>query len=150
MATKLNHTGPEASLKALDRRIEQAGTAREQSRLRAERNRLERELYANLSAIDRVRMARHPARPQTLDYLAVLIRDFFEIHGDRRFSDDCAIVAGLGYFGRYPVAIVGQQRGRSTSERIRRNFGKPNPEGPNRASARRSAARPRRSPATSS
>ncbi len=129
MATKLNHSDLEAPLKALDRRIEQAGTAREQSRQRAERNRLERELYANLSAIDRVRMARHPARPQTLDYLAVLIRDFFEIHGDRRFSDDCAIVAGLGYFGRYPVAIVGQQRGRSTSERIRRNFGKPNPEG---------------------
>jgi acetyl-CoA carboxylase carboxyl transferase subunit alpha len=74
-------------------------------------------------------MARHPSRPQTLDYLAVLIRDFFEIHGDRRFSDDSAIVAGLGYFGRYPVAIAGHQRGRSTTERIRRNFGKPNPEG---------------------
>jgi len=129
MAIKRNDNDPEVSLEELDRRIEHARTAREQSRLRTERGRLERELYANLSAIDRVRMARHPARPQTLDYLAVLIRDFFEIHGDRRFSDDCAVVAGLGYFGRYPVAIVGHQRGRSTSERIRRNFGKPNPEG---------------------
>jgi len=86
-------------------------------------------LKNQVRAVDRVRMARHPSRPQTLDYLAVLVRDFFEIHGDRRFSDDRAIVAGLGYFGRYPVAIAGHQRGRSTTERIRRNFGKPNPEG---------------------
>ena len=57
------------------------------------------------------------------------MRDFFEIHGDRRFADDGAIVAGLGYFGRRAVAIVGHQRGRSTQERIRRNFGKPHPEG---------------------
>ncbi len=76
-----------------------------------------------------MRLARHPSRPQTLDYVGALIRDFFEIHGDRRFGDDSAVVAGLGYFGRHPVAIVGHQRGRSTAERIRRNFGKPNPEG---------------------
>ncbi|HTY56011.1 MAG TPA: acetyl-CoA carboxylase carboxyltransferase subunit alpha [Candidatus Binataceae bacterium] len=99
MAVKANNRGHEAPLKEIDR------------------------------AIDRVRMARHPARPQTLDYLTALITDFFEIHGDRRHSDDCAIVAGLGFFGRNPVAVVGQQRGRSTSERIRRNFGKPSPEG---------------------
>jgi len=82
-----------------------------------------------LSAIERVRLARNPSRPQTLDYVEHLLRDFFEIHGDRRFSDDGAIVAGLGYFGRRAVAIVGHQRGRSTQERIRRNFGKPHPEG---------------------
>src|SRR5437764_14738612 len=82
-----------------------------------------------LSAIECVRLARHQARPQTLDYLAILIADFFEIHGDRRFGDDGAIVAGLGYFRGRPVAIVGQQRGRSTAERIRRNFGRPSPEG---------------------
>ncbi len=81
------------------------------------------------SAIERVRLARNPSRPQTLDYVEHLVRDFFEIHGDRRFADDCAIVAGLGYFGRRAVAIVGHQRGRSTQERIRRNFGKPHPEG---------------------
>src|SRR6202521_210654 len=81
------------------------------------------------SAIERVRLARNPSRPQTLDYVEHLVRDFFEIHGDRRFADDGAIVAGLGYFGRRAVAIVGHQRGRSTQERIRRNLGKPHPEG---------------------
>ncbi|HVB81861.1 MAG TPA: acetyl-CoA carboxylase carboxyltransferase subunit alpha [Candidatus Binataceae bacterium] len=84
---------------------------------------------AALSAIERVRLARNPSRPQTLDYVEHLVRDFFEIHGDRRFADDGAIVAGLGYFGRRAVAVVGHQRGRSTQERIRRNFGKPHPEG---------------------
>src|ERR1700686_4767852 len=84
---------------------------------------------AALSAIERVRLARNPSRPQTLDYVEHLVRDFFEIHGDRRFADDGAIVAGMGYFGRRAVAIVGHQRGRSTQERIRRNFGKPHPEG---------------------
>jgi acetyl-CoA carboxylase carboxyl transferase subunit alpha len=82
-----------------------------------------------LSAIERLRLARNPMRPQTLDYIELLMRDFFEIHGDRRFADDNAIVAGLGYFGRRAVAIVGQQRGRTTTERLRRNFGKPHPEG---------------------
>jgi acetyl-CoA carboxylase carboxyl transferase subunit alpha len=96
---------------------------------RAEDGHDSREPEGDLSAFERVRMARHPARPQTLDYVAALIGDFFEIHGDRRFGDDAAIVAGFGYFGRYPVAIAGHQRGRSTSERIRRNFGKPHPEG---------------------
>jgi len=81
------------------------------------------------SAIERVRLARHPSRPQTLDYIDLLMRDFIEIHGDRRFADDGAIVAGLAYFGRRPVAVVGHQRGRSTTERIKRNFGKPLPEG---------------------
>ncbi len=76
-----------------------------------------------------MRLARHPARPQTLDYVDALFADFIEIHGDRRFADDGAIVAGVGYFGKRPVAIVGQQRGRSTAERIKRNFGKPHPEG---------------------
>ncbi len=84
---------------------------------------------AALSPIERVRLARNPSRPQTLDYVGYLLREFFEIHGDRRFADDGAIVAGLGYFGRRAVAVVGHQRGRSTQERIRRNFGKPHPEG---------------------
>src|ERR1700683_3796151 len=84
---------------------------------------------AERSAIERVRLARHPLRPQTLDYIAALFEDWFEIHGDRRFADDGAIVAGLATFGKIPVAIVGQQRGRSTADRIKRNFGKPHPEG---------------------
>jgi acetyl-CoA carboxylase carboxyl transferase subunit alpha len=81
------------------------------------------------SAIERVRLARHPSRPQALEYIEGLFKDFFEIHGDRRFGDDGAIVAGLANFGRLPVAIVGEQRGRSTADRIKRNFGKPHPEG---------------------
>jgi acetyl-CoA carboxylase carboxyl transferase subunit alpha len=81
------------------------------------------------SAIERVRLARHPSRPQTHDYIDGLFKDFFEIHGDRRFADDGAIIAGLANFGATPVAIVGQQRGRSTADRLKRNFGKPHPEG---------------------
>jgi acetyl-CoA carboxylase carboxyl transferase subunit alpha len=81
------------------------------------------------SAIERVRLAREPTRPQTLDYIERLIEDFFELHGDRRFADDGAIVAGVGRFGERPVALVGHQRGHTTSERIKRNFGRPHPEG---------------------
>jgi len=82
-----------------------------------------------LSAIERVRLARNSARPQTLDYIDALVSGFFELHGDRRFADDGAIVAGIGYFGKHEVAIVGQQRGKSTQDRIKRNFGSPRPEG---------------------
>src|SRR5579864_7623187 len=70
------------------------------------------------SAIERVRLARHPSRPQTLDYIDALCKEFFEIHGDRNFADDGAIIAGFAYFDAMPMAIVGQQRGRSTAERL--------------------------------
>jgi acetyl-CoA carboxylase carboxyl transferase subunit alpha len=76
-----------------------------------------------------VRLARHPSRPQTLEYIDGLFKDFFEVHGDRRFADDGAIIAGLATFGAIHVAVVGQQRGRSTADRLKRNFGKPHPEG---------------------
>jgi acetyl-CoA carboxylase carboxyl transferase subunit alpha len=82
-----------------------------------------------LTAIERVRLARNPQRPQTLDYVDALFTDFFEIHGDRHFADDGAIIAALARLGRHPVAIVGQQRGRTTAERLKRNFGKSHPEG---------------------
>jgi acetyl-CoA carboxylase carboxyl transferase subunit alpha len=113
----------------IDRRIEAAPDLGSKKALRAERARIEREGYAALGAFERVRLARHPDRPQTLDYIDRLISGFIEVHGDRRFADDGAIVAGFGTFGQTPVAIVGHQRGRSTDERIRRNFGKPHPEG---------------------
>jgi acetyl-CoA carboxylase carboxyl transferase subunit alpha len=119
----------EAQLEALQSRLEAADSARERTALTAERRRLESKWAASLSAIDRVRMARNPARPQTLDYIDYLLSDFVELHGDRRFADDGAIVAGVGYFGKHAVAIVGHQRGRSTRERLERNFGKPRPEG---------------------
>lgn len=118
----------EQPLRELDERIASLEPAA-RAALLSERARLERRLYATLTPIDRVRLARHPGRPQTLDYIAALIRDFVELHGDRRFGDDPAVVAGVGYFGKHRVAIVGQQRGRSTTERVARNFGRPNPEG---------------------
>ena len=76
-----------------------------------------------------VQMARHPQRPYTLDYIASLVEDFTEMHGDRRFADDPAIVAGLGFYKGKSTAFIGHQKGRSTRERIARNFGQPNPEG---------------------
>jgi acetyl-CoA carboxylase carboxyl transferase subunit alpha len=87
------------------------------------------QLRGQLTPIERVRLARDPNRPQTLDYVEGLVRDFFEIHGDRRHGDDEAIITGLGYWGRTPAAIAGHQRGRSTAERLRRNFGRAYPEG---------------------
>ena len=87
------------------------------------------EVAGRRSAIERVRLARHPSRPQTLEYVDGLLKEFFEMHGDRRYADDGAIVAGLAYFDGMSVAVVGEQRGRSTADRIKRNFGKPHPEG---------------------
>jgi acetyl-CoA carboxylase carboxyl transferase subunit alpha len=82
-----------------------------------------------LTAPQIVQIARHPQRPYTLDYIANLVEDFTEMHGDRRFADDPAIVAGLGFYKGRTTAFIGHQKGRSTRERIARNFGEPNPEG---------------------
>jgi len=81
------------------------------------------------TAMDRVRLARHSDRPYTLDYVGHLFADFFEIHGDRKFGDDPALVCGFGRFRGEPVAVVGHQKGRTTRERQHRNFGMPKPEG---------------------
>jgi len=83
----------------------------------------------HLTATHIVQIARHPQRPYTLDYIASLVEDFIEMHGDRRFADDPAIVAGLGFYKGKTTAFIGHQKGRSTRERIARNFGQPNPEG---------------------
>ncbi len=85
--------------------------------------------YSNLSPWERVRLARHPKRPHTSDYIKILIKDFVELHGDRRYGDDRAIVAGMGYFRGKPVAVIGHEKGRGTNEKIERNFGMPHPEG---------------------
>jgi acetyl-CoA carboxylase carboxyl transferase subunit alpha len=82
-----------------------------------------------LSAWDRVKLARHPERPYTLDYINLIFADFMEIHGDRRFGDDPAIVAGFARFQGEPCVIVGHQKGRDTKQRQKRNFGMPKPEG---------------------
>ena len=83
----------------------------------------------HLTATHIVQIARHPQRPYTLDYIASLVEDFIEMHGDRRFADDPAIVAGLGFYKGKTTAFIGHQKGRSTRERIARNFGQPKPEG---------------------
>ena len=88
-----------------------------------------REIYANLTPWQQVLVARHPSRPHTLDYIERLFTDFTEIHGDRRFGDDPAMVAGFGRFGSEELLVVGHQKGRGTREKIRRNFGYSRPEG---------------------
>jgi acetyl-CoA carboxylase carboxyl transferase subunit alpha len=82
-----------------------------------------------LSAWDKVQISRHVQRPRTLDYIRVLCEDFFELHGDRRFADDAAIVGGIGRINGRSVVIIGHQKGRDTRENMRRNFGMPKPDG---------------------
>ena len=88
-----------------------------------------KELYSNLSAWQRVQLARHPQRPYSLDYIRQSFSGFSELHGDRLFHDDHAIVAGFAMLGEYRVMVVGTQKGRDTKENIKRNFGCAHPEG---------------------
>ncbi|MFD1348445.1 acetyl-CoA carboxylase carboxyl transferase subunit alpha [Oceanobacillus caeni] len=90
---------------------------------------LEDDIYGNLKPWDRVQMARHSERPTTLDYIHQLFTNFIEFHGDRRYGDDQAIVAGIAYYKDKPVTVIGHQRGKDTKENIKRNFGMPHPEG---------------------
>ena len=90
---------------------------------------LEKDIYHHLKPWDRVQIARHPERPSTLDYIKELFNDFIELHGDRNFGDDAAIVGGIASFEGMPITIIGHQRGKDTKENIRRNFGMPHPEG---------------------
>jgi acetyl-CoA carboxylase carboxyl transferase subunit alpha len=99
----------------------------ESLRRRAEEIRIE--LYANLTPWQRVLVARHPARPNTLDYVERLFTNFDELHGDRRFADDPAIVGGFAIYKGAPVVVVGHQKGRDTKQKIFRNFGYARPEG---------------------
>lgn len=87
------------------------------------------DLKPRLTPLNIVQLARHPLRPYTLDYLDYLTDDFLEFHGDRRAGDDPAIVAGFGFYRGRTVAFIGHQKGRTTRDRIARNFGQPNPEG---------------------
>ena len=98
-------------------------------KLKRRLERLEVEVYENLRPWDRVQIARHPARPTTMDYISYLFTDFFECHGDRCFGDDQAIIGGIASYKGMPVTIIGHQRGKDTKENIRRNFGMPHPEG---------------------
>jgi acetyl-CoA carboxylase carboxyl transferase subunit alpha len=90
---------------------------------------LRREFYAHLGPWQRAQIARHQNRPYTLDIIGMLFTDFIELHGDRNFGDDKALVTGLAKFHGRPVAVIGHQKGRDTKQRVQRNFGQPKPEG---------------------
>lgn len=125
----------EASL-AFERRIIEIEGQLENASSKAERARLEKELereretvFANLTPWQRVQLARHPLRPRMLDYTMRIFEDFFELHGDRAFGDDPAMVTGIARFEGQTVVVAGQQKGVSTDEKVRRNFGMAHPEG---------------------
>jgi len=99
------------------------------SRLRAKSRALTTSIFSNLTQWQIAQLARHPQRPYTLDYISSVFTDFQELHGDRMYADDHAIVAGPARLDGQPVMIVGQQKGRDTKERVRRNYGMPKPEG---------------------
>jgi acetyl-CoA carboxylase carboxyl transferase subunit alpha len=112
------------------RRISTQGVADPDiERVREQVNELKREFYAHLGAWQRTQLARHPQRPYTLDYVRMLFTDFAELHGDRAFGDDSALIAGLARFHGRPVAVIGHEKGRDTKERLARNFGYAKPEG---------------------
>ena len=126
----------EAPLLALQKRIDELAAfpgdpAKEQEarRLRQELTERRRTVYAGLTPWQKTLVARHPNRPYTLDYVAALFTEFTELHGDRRFGDDPALVAGFARYKERAVAVVGHQKGRDTKQKIYRNFGMPKPEG---------------------
>ncbi|MFP5288991.1 MAG: acetyl-CoA carboxylase carboxyltransferase subunit alpha [Thermoanaerobaculia bacterium] len=126
----------EEPLVELRRRIEElegyppgSGHEKEIDRLRTQLRKATTEAYSHLSRWQKVTVARHQDRPYTLDYIDVLMDEWVELHGDRAFADDEAIVAGFASFRGRSVAVIGHEKGRDTKERIRRNFGQPRPDG---------------------
>ena len=103
--------------------------SKELDQLQKKNKKMLEDTYKNLSAWQISQVARHPQRPYTLDYIAAIFTDFEELHGDRAFADDPAIVGGLARFDGAPVMVIGQQKGRDVKERQYRNFGMPRPEG---------------------
>ena len=120
----------------LERRVESlsgigddVAVARKRAQLEVELNAARAKVFSTLTPWQKTLVARHPRRPFTLDYIRYLVDGFVEIHGDRRYADDPAIVAGFGSFRGRPVLVIGHQKGRDTKEKIFRNFGMPRPEG---------------------
>ncbi len=114
-----------AAVRQSDRPEAGAEAAEVEERLR----RLQKKVFGRLTPWQRVQLARHPRRPYTLDFIRLLTEDFVELHGDRAFGDDHAIVGGLARFEERSVVVVGHQKGRDTKEKLFRNFGMPHPEG---------------------
>ena len=126
----------EAPILDLERRIESlsgmgddAGIQRQREQLLRELDEVREKVFSSLTPWQKALVARHARRPYTLDYIGFFIEDFIELHGDRKYANDPAIVAGMGIFRGRPVAIIGHQKGRDTKEKIFRNFGMPRPEG---------------------
>ena len=127
----------EKPLREIEERIEKlagTGTSRtsvqeEVRKLKARLAQAEIELYSNLTPWQRTQIARHPQRPSFLDYVGAFCQDFSELHGDRAFADDRAIVGGFARFTGRSVMVIGHQKGKTLKERVQRNFGMPNPEG---------------------
>jgi acetyl-CoA carboxylase carboxyl transferase subunit alpha len=97
--------------------------------LRKERDMETKKIYSKLSIWQTVQVARHPQRPHALDFIDRIFDDFDELHGDRQFGDDASIIGGIAYLEKMPVMIIGHEKGRDTEEKVRRNFGMPQPEG---------------------
>jgi len=128
----------EKPLQELERQVEdlerlgaerQIDVTEEARLLQARLESLRKELYAGLTPLQRVQVARHPRRPYTLDYISTIFTDFIELHGDRLFRDDPAIVGGWARLAGVTVMVIGHQKGRDTKENLRRNFGMAHPEG---------------------
>jgi acetyl-CoA carboxylase carboxyl transferase subunit alpha len=117
----------------LEKKIEELkglkGVDEEVQRLKAQAEKLKKSVYSHLTRWQRVQLARHPRRPYPLDIINLIADDFIELHGDRRYADDPAIVAGITKIGTQGLAIVAHQKGRDTKEKVKRNFGMPHPEG---------------------
>ncbi len=120
----------ERDVTELDRLAEPSSTTgTDISRIRREVDELKRDFYANLVSWQKVQLARHPQRPYTDDFIKLLFEDFSEIHGDRGFANDAAMVTGMARFHGRPCLVVGTQKGRGTKQRVARNFGQAKPEG---------------------
>jgi acetyl-CoA carboxylase carboxyl transferase subunit alpha len=119
----------ESEVEDLQRLSQNGSSPPELEKIRAQVSELRREFYAHLGAWQRTQIARHPQRPYTLDFIRLLFTDFSELHGDRAFGDDPAIVGGFARFHGRPVLVLGHQKGRDTKQRVARNFGQAKPEG---------------------
>lgn len=97
--------------------------------IEAKIEKIKKDIYSNLTAWQRVQLSRHPKRPYSLDYINLIFTNFEELHGDRRFREDAAIVGGPAFLDGQPVMVLGQQKGRNTRDNLKRNFGCPHPEG---------------------
>lgn len=119
----------EQKLEEMRKYADNPAIAQEIEKIEKRVNQLQRSVFSGLTRWQKVQLARHPDRPYTLDYISLMTSDFIELHGDRTFKDDKAIVGGLAHLDSYRVMILGHQKGRDTKSNLYRNFGMPNPEG---------------------